>query len=119
MKTNVLNEVTIADAIKMPYLIIDMATPVKGYEKYNFHRGMRCKINGFPFELMSENEELSLEAEAISITRWRRKESNTLKLIPEFKCGETIAIIKIFDGYAKAFTYTLPDKVRQQSFIIK
>lgn len=115
MKVNILKEIAVVDAINMPYLIIDMATPVKGYEKYDFHRGMRCKINGFPFELMSENEELSLEAEAISITRWRQKESK----VPEFKGGETIAIIKIFDGYAKAFTYTLPDKVRQQSFIIK
>ena len=119
MEVKTLKEIAVADAINMPYLIIDMATPVKGYEKYDFHRGIRCKINGFPFELMSENEELSLEAEAISITRWRQKESNTLKLIPEFKGGETIAIIKIFDGYAKAFVYILPDKVRQQSFIIK
>lgn len=119
MEVKTLKEIAVADAINMPYLMIDMATPVKGYEKYDFHRGMRCKIDGFPFELMSENEELSLEAEAISITKWRQKESNTLKLIPEFKGGETIAIIKIFDGYAKAFTYTLPDKVRQQSFIIK
>ena len=115
MEVNTLKEIAVVDAINMPYLMIDMVTPVKDYEKYNFHRGMRCKINGFPFELMSENEELSLEAEAIAITRWGRKESK----VPEFKCGETIAIIKIFDGYAKAFTYTLPNKVRQQSFIIK
>lgn len=115
MKVDTLKEIVIADAINMPYLLIDMVTPVKDYEKYNFHRGMRCKINGFPFELMVENEELSLEAEAISITKWKQKESK----VPEFKSGETIAIIKIFDGYMKAFMYTLPNKIRQQSFIIK
>lgn len=115
MEVKTLKEIAVADAINMPYLIIDMATPVKGYEKYDFHRGMRCKIDGFPFELMSENEELSLEAEGIAITRWKQKE---LK-VPEFKGGETIAIIKIFDSYMKAFAYTLPNKVRMQSFIIK
>lgn len=75
---------------------------------------MKCKIDGFPFELMSENGKLSLEAGAIMLTARRRREQE----VPRFQCGETIAIIQLFDGYAKAFAYTLPEKVRQQSFVI-
>ncbi len=109
-----MKEINIMEAIQMPQLMIDMVTPVKEYEKYDFHVGMKCKIDGFPFELMSENGKLSLEAGAIMLTARRRREQE----VPRFQCGETIAIIQLFDGYAKAFAYTLPEKVRQQSFII-
>lgn len=116
MEVKTLKEIAVADAINMPYLIIDMATPVKGYEKYDFHRGMRCKINAYTFELMALNGELSLEAEGIYLSaHGYRKE----KSLPCFKCGDIIAIIELYKDYAKAFTYTLPNKVRQQSFIIK
>ncbi len=50
-----MKEINILEAIQMPQLMIDMVTPVKDYEKYDFHVGMKCKIDGFPFELMSEN----------------------------------------------------------------
>lgn len=59
-----MKEINILEAIQMPQLMIDMVTPVKDYEKYDFHVGMKCKIDGFPFELMSENGKLSLEAGA-------------------------------------------------------
>ena len=110
-----MKEITIQKAITMPYLMIDMVTPVKDYEKYDFHRGMNCEINGFPFELMAENGELSLEAGAIALTARRQKK----KEVPQFKGGETIAIIELFKGFAKCYEITLPEKVRQQSFIIK
>lgn len=103
-----MKEINILEAIQMPQLMIDMVTPVKDYEKYDFHVGMKCKIDGFPFELMSENGKLSLEAGAIMLTARRRREQE----VPRFRCGETIAIIQLFDGYAKAFAYTLPEKVR-------
>ena len=109
-----MTEITIHEAIAMPYIMIDMVKPVKGYEKYDFHRGMRCKINGYPFELMSENGELSFEAEAIALTARRQKKAE----VPQFKCGETIAIIEVFNGFAKSYKITLPKRVRQQSFII-
>lgn len=54
-----MKEINILEAIQMPQLMIDMVTPVKDYEKYDFHVGMKCKIDGFPFELMSENGKLS------------------------------------------------------------
>ena len=110
-----MKEITMQKAITMPFLIIDMITPVKNYEEYDFHRGMRCEINGFPFELMAENGELSLEAEAIAITKRRQKKIE----VPQFKAGETIAIIEVFNGYGKAFEINLPEKIRQQSFLIK
>lgn len=92
-----MKEINILEAIQMPQLMIDMVTPVKDYEKYDFHVGMKCKIDGFPFELMSENDKLSLEAGAIMLTARRRREQE----VPRFRCGETIAIIQLFDGYAK------------------
>ena len=76
---------------------------------------MNCEINGFPFELMAENGELSLEAGAIALTARRRKKRE----VPQFKGGETIAIIELFNGFVKCYEIILPEKVRQQSFIIK
>lgn len=110
-----MKEITLQKAITMPYLMIDMVKPVKDYEKYDFHKGMKCKINGYPFELMAENGELSLEAGAIALTAHRQKKQE----VPQFKSGETIAIIELFKGFAKAYEINLPEKVRQQSFIIK
>lgn len=110
-----MEEIAIQEALAMKYLMIDMKNPVKGYEGYDFHSGMKCKINGYPFELMAENGVLSLAAEAIVLTAWKRKEVK----VPKFACGETIAIIELFGEYAKAFKITLPKKVRQQSFVIK
>lgn len=73
-----MKEINILEAIQMPQLMIDMVTPVKDYEKYDFHVGMKCKIDGFPFELMSENGKLSLEAGAIMLTARRRREQAVL-----------------------------------------
>lgn len=73
-----MKEINILEAIQMPQLMIDMVTPVKDYEKYDFHVGMKCKIDGFPFELMSENGKLSLEAGAIMLTARRRREQEVL-----------------------------------------
>lgn len=86
-----MKEINILEAIQMPQLMIDMVTPVKDYEKYDFHVGMKCKIDGFPFELMSENGKLSLEAGAIMLTARRRREQE----VPRFQCGETIAILML------------------------
>lgn len=110
-----MKEITTHKAITMPCIMIDMVTPVKDYEKYDFRRGMHCEINGFPFELMAENGELSFEAGAIAITARRQKK----KEVPQFKGGETIAIIEIFSGFTKAYEITLPEKITMQSFIIK
>ena len=111
-----MKEITIEKAMAMPFLIIDMSTPVKDYEKYDFHRGMRCKINGYTFELMAENGELSLEAEAIYLSaHGYRKE----KSLPVFKCGDVISIVEMYKDYAKCYEIKLPDNVRHQSFIIK
>lgn len=115
-RIDIMKEITIQEAISMPYLIIDMFNSVKDYEKYDFHRGMRCKINGYTFELMAYNGELSLEAEAIVLSAHGYKKEKSL---PFFKCGETIAIIEVFNGFAKAYEITLPQKVRHQSFLIK
>ncbi len=109
-----MKEITIQEALCMNYLLIDMVTPVKGYEKYDFHIGMKCEINGFPFELMSENGELSLEAGAIYLTSWKQKKVS----VPKFKCSQTIAIIQLFGSHSKAFEVTLPKKVSQQSFTL-
>lgn len=81
-----MKEINILEAIQMPQLMIDMVTPVKDYEKYDFHVGMKCKIDGFPFELMSENGKLSLEAGAIMLTARRRREQE----VPRFRCGEKL-----------------------------
>jgi len=110
-----MKEITMQEAIAMPYIMIDMVTPVKGYERYDFHRGTRCKINGYPFELMAENGELSLEAGMIALTAHKQK----VVEVPKFKGGQTIAIVELYHGYAKAYLITLPEKVRQQSIVIK
>lgn len=86
-----MKEINILEAIQMPQLMIDMVTPVKDYEKYDFHVGMKCKIDGFPFELMSENGKLSLEAGAIMLTARRRREQE----VSRFRCGETCPVCRI------------------------
>ena len=110
-----IKKITINAALSKKYLIIDMTTPVKDYEEYDFHRGMKCKINGYPFELMSENGELSLEAGAIYLTAFKQHS----EVVPCFEAGETIAVIQLYDGFAECYEITLPDRITQQSFIIK
>lgn len=43
-----MKEIKVSEAISRKYLLIDMMNPVKGYEGYDFHAGMKCKINGYP-----------------------------------------------------------------------
>ena len=113
-----MNEISITTAMTVPYLLIDMEHPVKGYENYpNFHAGTKCKVNGFPYQLMYENGEYSLEAEAIAITAWKRKGE------PErinFKSGEIITVIAFANGSAKAFEFQLPNHIpNMQSVVLK
>ena len=110
-----MKKISVKDAITMDYLLIDMNKPVEGYETYDFRVGQKCKINGFPFQLMYENGEFSLEAECICLTVWKRKESEVAK----FKGGQTIAIIALKGDNSEAYEFVLPEKVRQQSIIIK
>ena len=110
-----MKEIKVEEAINRKYVLIDMVNPVKGYESYDFHVGTKCKINGYPFQIMAENGELSFEAEAIALTAWKRPTEDVVK----FVCNEKIAIICVYEGYAKAYEYILPKKIRQQSFIIK
>lgn len=110
-----MKEITFNEAIAMPYLMIDMVTPVKDYEKYDFHRGMKCSINGFTFELMAENGELSLEAEAIVLTAHNQRRRIQ---IPTFVAGETIAVIELYNGYAKCHIAALPTRITHQSFTL-
>ena len=39
-----MKEINIMEAIQMPQLMIDMVTPVKDYEKYDFHVGMKLSL---------------------------------------------------------------------------
>ena len=110
-----MKEIKVAEAMNRKYVLIDMVHPVKGYESYDFHVGTKCKINGYPFQIMAENGELSFEAGAIALTAWKRPAEDVVK----FVCNEKIAIICVYEGYAKAYEYILPKKIRQQSFIIK
>lgn len=111
---NTMKEIKIEEAISRKYVLIDMVTPVKGYEDYDFHAGTKCKINGYPFQIMAENGELSFEAGATALTAWKRPTENVVK----FVCNEKIAIICCYEGYAKAYEYTIPKKIRHQSFSI-
>lgn len=113
-----MNEITVVKAMTVPYLMIDMEHPVKGYEDCpNFHAGMKCKVNGFPYQLMYENGEYSLEAEAIALTAWKRKRE------PErinFKSGEIVTVIALENGSARAFEFRLPDRIpNMQSVVLK
>ena len=110
-----MKEIKVAEAINRKYVLIDMVHPVKGYESYDFHVGTKCRINGYPFQIMAENGELSFEAGAIALTAWKRPAEDVVK----FVCNEKIAIICVYEGYAKAYEYILPKKISQQSFIIK
>lgn len=113
-----MKEITMQKAIStMSYLMIDMTAPVKGWEECSdFHKGMDCKINGYPFTLYAEGDNYCLAAGAIALTAHTQK----TKKVAEFKGGETIAIIALFEnGYAKAFETTLPEKIRQQDIILK
>lgn len=110
-----MKEIKVAEAMNRKYVLIDMVHPVKGYESYDFHVGTKCKINGYPFQIMAENGELSFEAGAIALTAWKRPAEDVVK----FVCNEKIAIICVYEGYAKAYEYILPKKIKQQSFIIK
>lgn len=110
-----MKEIKVAEAMNRKYVLIDMVHPVKGYESYDFHVGTKCKINGYPFQIMAYNGELSFEAGAIVLTARKRPTEDVVK----FVCNEKIAIICVYEGYAKAYEYTLPKKIWQQSFIIK
>lgn len=110
-----MKEIEVKKALEGKYLMIDMEHTVNGYEDYDFHAGMKCKINGYPFQLMAENGVLSLEAEAIALTAWKRPSEKRI----EFSCGETISIVCLWPGHAKAYETVIPDKVRQQSFDLK
>ncbi len=109
-----MTEIDVNAALAMKYALIDLNTPVKDYEKYDFHAGTKCKINGFPFQLMAENGKLSFEAEAICLSAHIHKTENRI----EFKADETIAILCIKDGKMRAYEFTIPGRLTQQSFIV-
>lgn len=63
---------------------------------------------------MAENGVFGLEAEAIVLTAWKRQTENRIK----FDCGEVLTIVCVYGDYAKAFETVIPDRVRQQSFVL-
>ena len=105
---------------KGKYLFIDMDNPVKGYEEYDFRKGMRCKVDGYPFQLMYENGRFSLEAGAICFkAHYSAREIQENKEMMRFACGDRFAVICLHnDGRFEGFEALIPDKVRQQSFEI-
>ena len=94
-----------------------MANPVEGYENCpNFHVGMKCKVNGFPYQLMYENGEYSLEAEAIALTAWKRKaEPNRIN----YKTGDTVTVVCLFGNNVEAYEFDMPKHIsNMQSFVL-
>lgn len=69
-----MKEINILEAIQMPQLMIDMVTPVKDYEKYDFHVGMKCKIDGFPFELI-RNWGVLAAKRSVAVLLWKMSQS--------------------------------------------
>lgn len=97
------------------YLMINMDAPVEGYEKYDFHKGMSCKIDGFPFTLMAENGELSLEAGAVYLSAHGYKQEDVKK----FNAGDVIEILELRNNEKpEIYCIKLPERIHQQSFNI-
>ena len=99
-----MKEITVQEAIGRKYLLIDMKNSVAGYDGYDFHAGNRCKVNGFPYQIMAEDGRFSLAAEAVALTKWKRKPEPEKT---EFQFGEKVAVICLNGGNTKAFEMSM------------